>query len=373
MEWISDVSPGNWVRDRLAGQQRGSLRSYVPGGFEAYVRIFPPLERQAGELEDPQTEQSTWQGVAAELGVPWRGDLRSDELLGLADAGMELAQVVGQAEAPETRLTDQSQTSSDGEIPTEPGSNSTQPDSDDEASQALQELLFGLAGEPTGQARRWWSKADSRLPADLVAQLDDEAEQQARRWHIAADGVLSEDQLRPLARVLAQHTTTPGEGVAAVWEGWGGLSGGMAAFGLVGGSGPAAWFRRATLGIQFRFGRGPHGRPVPPALPAEVIDGPRLEVPDRAYFLFSTGVNAFTDGTWRQTAPWRGPFSDESVQTPSILWPADQAWVLVVEIDEDTAYLGGSRTLAKALLACPDLEAARADLSGDATVPHHHN
>jgi len=98
-----------------------------------------------------------------------------------------------------------------------------------------------------------------------------------------------------------------------------------------------------------------------------------LEVPDRAYFLFSTGVNAFTDGNWRQTAPWRGPFSDESVQTPSLLWPADQAWVLVVEIDEDTAYVGGSRALAKALLVCPDLEAARADLSGDATVPHHHN
>ena len=363
MEWISDVSQGDWVRQALEGQDWGSLRCYVPGGFEAYVRVFPPLEREIGPPEDPRTEQSTWRAVAAELGVPWRNDIRTDELLGLAEGAVD----TGQSAAPGEAL------ASADPAAEEPGQTQEMPH--DEASAALQQMLSAMAGEPTGKARRWWSKADSRLSDDVVEQLAIEAEQRSRRWHPGVDGVLPESTLRLLAKALAQHTATPGDGVAAVWEGWGDLNGGSAVLGahFPGGSGPTAWLGRAMLRVQLRFSRGPGSHPVQPILSKEVLAGPRLEVPERAYFLFTAGAEAFTDGSWREAAPWRSPIDPDYTYLPSILWPADRAWVLVVEIDEDTAYIGGSRALADALLNSPNLETAEVDLSGEATVPQHHN
>lgn len=60
-------------------------------------------------------------------------------------------------------------------------------------------------------------------------------------------------------------------------------------------------------------------------------------------------------------------FDPERPQSPSILWPEDQAWVLTTEIDYDSTVIAGSRELVDRILATPAVEAREipegADLS----------
>jgi hypothetical protein len=60
--WLSDVGPADWIASRLHpfNVDTGSV---VPGGFEAYCRIFHPVEPQW-----PETRVKTWAEVAAENG-----------------------------------------------------------------------------------------------------------------------------------------------------------------------------------------------------------------------------------------------------------------------------------------------------------------
>ncbi len=42
---------------------------------------------------------------------------------------------------------------------------------------------------------------------------------------------------------------------------------------------------------------------------------------------------------------------------PTLLWPADRAWFVASDPDQDSTYVGGSASLIESLLASPDLEA----------------
>ena len=97
-------------------------------------------------------------------------------------------------------------------------------------------------------------------------------------------------------------------------------------------------------------------------LSKEISEGPRFPTRDRAYVLFSAGVDEFADADWVLRAPWRDRPAEQhgfppSAQSPSILWPEDRAWVLVSEIDFDSTVVAGSTELVAALCADPALEA----------------
>jgi hypothetical protein len=175
----------------------------------------------------------------------------------------------------------------------------------------------------------------------------------ASGWRYAEpeEGCLDPALLAGVSRHLLQHTATPETGIAAVWEGWGGLTSG-------------AGYAVVSLGP---LGRDGLISPAPSSalLPVEVVNGPRLELPGRDYFLFEAGIGAFTDASWAVSAPWVR--DSERPQSPSILWPEDRAWALVTEIDYDSTVVAGSRELIERIVRDPELEALEipegADLS----------
>jgi hypothetical protein len=175
----------------------------------------------------------------------------------------------------------------------------------------------------------------------------------AAGWRYAEpeEGRLAEFVLAQVSRHLVQHTATPESGIAAVWQGWGGLTSGES---------------YAVLSV------GPLGRdglisPAPSSalLPIDVVNGPKLELPDREYFLFEVGIGQFTDAAWADSAPWVR--ANDQPQSPSLLWPDDRAWVLVTEIDYDSTVVAGPQELIDRIVGDPELEALEipegADLS----------
>lgn len=175
-------------------------------------------------------------------------------------------------------------------------------------------------------------------------------------------GNLAPDVLAKVAAHLCEHTATPDSGVTAIWDGWGGLTSSAGYVELTESSDDTGW--AATVPQDTSPGSG--------LLPADVVNGEKLKLPGRSYFLFETGASFYVDPVWVNHVPWH--HKPWSPQSPSILWPQDQKWVLVSEIDFDSTIVGGSRELISALVQDPDIEALvlheGADLTWDADVPN---
>ena len=79
--------------------------------------------------------------------------------------------------------------------------------------------------------------------------------------------------------------------------------------------------------------------------PARLKDVSRVRLPGRNYLLFSgpmDSVMSFADpSSW-----W---------QSPNIWWPADRAWCVASEIDLFDTYIGGSQACIECVLSCGDL------------------
>ncbi len=101
------------------------------------------------------------------------------------------------------------------------------------------------------------------------------------------------DPVRTALATLAAHTTTPANGFAAVWEGWVG------------------------------------GDPSPAA--------PRVEIPHRTMLLFAGPVASLRDAP---ALAWYGSATGV-LQEPHLVWPADQAWCLACEVDEEIEFTVG--------------------------------
>jgi hypothetical protein len=145
------------------------------------------------------------------------------------------------------------------------------------------------------------------------------------------DGNLPAELLRILCATLAEHTSTAACCWFCLWDGYGWLHG------------------SPSVAIM-----GPSGSiPVPPALPAEVLDGPRVRLRGRDYLLFAGPLAAAPDLGW--ASPGGGFFS----QSPNLLWPQDHAWCVASEIDLFCTLVAGPEALAQALVADPRLEAWR--------------
>ena len=145
------------------------------------------------------------------------------------------------------------------------------------------------------------------------------------------DGNLPPELLRILCATLAEHTSTPEACWFCLWNGYGWLHG-SPSVGILGCRGPI---------------------PVPPAFPAEVLEGPRVRLPGRDYLLFTGPLAAASQ------LGWTDPFGSFLPQSPNLFWPQDHAWCVASEIDLLCTLVAGSDDLAEALVGDPRLEAWR--------------
>ncbi|REJ06213.1 hypothetical protein DY023_06995 [Microbacterium bovistercoris] len=230
---------------------------------------------------------------------------------------------------------------------------------DEPATWAEAADAFGTALHPLAQWRRI-----VRTPPEEDWNL--RIAPDGREFTSPDEGVIGPDLFAAIAQHLAAHTATPDAGVAAVWEGWGGL------VGFFGESPSRAFFqlgaepaheRMLQQSIHDPF-NNPFRKPAwqPGILSDEISKAPRLELPGREYVTFTAGASSFADPAWVTGAPWRDRPAEEhgfavSAQHPNLLWPEDHAWVMVSEIDFDSTIVAGSAALIDALIADPALEA----------------
>ncbi|GEK86366.1 hypothetical protein GCM10007198_10930 [Microbacterium aerolatum] len=304
MEWIADpMDAGGWLRERL--DDDWSMHHFVPHGFEAYARIFHPAEVRS---------------------LPDRAVPTMDEWVRMPDAEQQ-------------RLMEQFV--------------------DEPASWADAAAAFGTTVHALAQ---WQHLVRTPTDGDWRSRIAPDG----REFSSPSEGEMSPELLAAIARHLVAHTSTPDAGYAALWEGRGGLLGFF-------GEGPSRGFYEFTddlahaqvLGQSFRDRfNNPFRKPKwqPGILSDEISKGPRLELPDRNHVLFAAAPAAFADPDWILDAPWRdreaeGHGFDPSAQHPSILWPADRAWVMVSEIDFDSTIVAGSNELIRAICADPPIEA----------------
>jgi hypothetical protein len=89
------------------------------------------------------------------------------------------------------------------------------------------------------------------------------------------------------------------------------------------------------------------GESLDAGLPAEIVNGPVVALPERTYLLLGGSLYAACE----LSVP------GVSFQSPNLFWPDDHAWCVATEIDLDSTYLGGSPALVRDLLADERLEA----------------
>lgn len=316
MEWIADVSAGDWLRERLS--EDWSIHHFVPRGYAAYARVLHPAEVRS---------------------LPDRAMPEMDEWERLPDAEqhrlMELF-------------------------------------TDEETTWAATAEAFGTTMHPLAQ---WQRLVKTPTDADWSTRIAPDG----REFTSPDEGRMPAPTLAAIAAQLVPHTTTPDAGFAAVWEGWGGLVGAL-------GEGTGrAWIEAtdnpAHENVLKQSFRDHFNNPFrkakwqPGILSDEISKGTRLSLPDRDHVLFSAAPAAFADQDWVLDAPWRDRPAEEhgsapDAQHPSILWPADRAWVVASEIDYDSTIVAGSAELVRAICTDPHLEAMPipegADLNWDA-------
>ncbi len=327
MEWTADVSAGDWLHERLddVDAWTGSVHGVVPRGFEAYARVFHPAWRDrpvgAEWPREPYSDHRVWDAFHAA-----HPDLET------IDERVEWATVAA---------------------------------------------AMGTTMHPRAQ----WG---SIIRFDPYANREnDPRDADGWRYLDPEQGSMPAEVFAALATALAPHTSTPGDGFVAVWEGWGGL------VGFVGTSPSRGFYQlsddgadavldrhNAMLGSSLKdrfnnvFRRATWQEGI---LPREVSEGVRLELPGRDHVLFRGGVAELARPDWELHVPWRDRQSEEhgfppSAQTPSIVWPADRAWVSVTEVDYDSTIVGGTRELVAALVATPGLEVR--EIPEDALLSH---
>ncbi len=145
----------------------------------------------------------------------------------------------------------------------------------------------------------------------------------------ASDGELDPTLAATLREVLGRHTDDPGDCVAALWEGWGLVTGGMA----MSWQGPGRWDAPVV-----RMG---------PTLPVDVVNAPRFSPPHRGHLLFGATFEELGPAPVATTDNWAGSHG------PSLFWPRSRQWCSGVEIDVVVTIVGGSDALVDDLLTLP--------------------
>jgi hypothetical protein len=90
--------------------------------------------------------------------------------------------------------------------------------------------------------------------------------------------------------------------------------------------------------------------------PPDVLSGPRLELPNRAYGLLHGAV-----------AEAAGVFDLLGRQSPNLWWPNDRAWCVATEIDLGWSYIAGASAAIADVVASADIEALEARITDGIT------
>ncbi|WP_322410502.1 hypothetical protein [Microbacterium invictum] len=323
MEWTGDVVAGAWLRDRLDpdGPEGGAtMHAWVPRGYEAYARIFHPADRDrpVGRSWPP---------------LPYGRHHREWAAF--------------QADAPQIDA--------------------------ERVSWATVAEAFGTTMHAQAQ---WHGVVGSRE----VEGEDGPRDAAGWRYSDPPTGELPSDLVAAATQTLLAHTTTPADGFVALWEGWGGLVGHL-------GYGPSrvlftaagdaidpttdrhANFLATSARDQFNdVFRKPSWQPG--ILDDEVSRGARLRLPNRDHVLFHADLTLLADPAWPWQVPWRdtaleAPGGAASALSPSLVWPADHAWVLATEVDADSTVIAGSAAAIRAVCTDARLEAWSIDEGAD--------
>ncbi|PYY34079.1 hypothetical protein DEJ16_12550 [Curtobacterium sp. MCJR17_055] len=177
-------------------------------------------------------------------------------------------------------------------------------------------------------------------------------------WRVEppVEGWLDPRLLAALTSHLSASTATPLDLVAAVWDGWGDLSGGST---LVSGwqDGTPDATERARAEAEAARLRAAHQAALDAVRRALAV--PRLHLTHREHLLVHTTVADWADPAWTE----RAEIADgvPLAHTPQLLWPEDHAWVLATEIDCDSTLVAGTRRLVDAIVRDHRFEAYEVD------------
>jgi hypothetical protein len=160
------------------------------------------------------------------------------------------------------------------------------------------------------------------------------------------------ERLRTFFEVLATHTRTPEDCYFCGWEGYGDVYGGAAVSVIVASEDIDP---RPGPTVTPAFPPQPTVFPVPPP----VLDGPRVVVPHRAYFMFHGPL--YEAGDWGAGETWPGRPSH--LKWPAFAWPADHAWCVASDVDPHWAGIGADTLVIDQLVADPRLDVVPADPS----------
>ena len=149
-------------------------------------------------------------------------------------------------------------------------------------------------------------------------------------------------QLRAVLETLTGHTHTPDDCYFCLWVGWDSE---------IEGGGGARILDPQTAIVR----RGPQ---IAPAFPSSVLHGPKVVVPNRAYFLFRGSVSDFGNGGAAEEWPGQPRLH---MPDPAFIWPADHAWCVANDVDPHWAGIGAAVSAIDQLLGDPRLDVVAAD------------
>ncbi len=291
---MRETAAGDWIRDRL--DTSTATGTYVPGGFEAYARVFHPVfrERPVGAAWPEPGDEAAWAQFAVaghEIdteSVTWR---QAADALGMRfDARDSWGSLSGARDHDDVR-------DGSGWRYQDPGEGALDPD-------VLTAVARVLA-------------AHTETPDDGFAAVWD-------GW-----GGLVGGRAAP-------------SGVPAVY------------------SDSGVPEHSAVLRASFKDAFNAPFRKAawrPGVLSDEISRGPRFELPTRSHVLFRAAPMMWADDAWPEEVPWNEPGAPW-VHSPSLIWPDDRAWVLVTEVDADSTIVGGTAELIAALTAADGVEAS---------------
>ncbi|MFH8252876.1 hypothetical protein ACH3VR_21095 [Microbacterium sp. B2969] len=185
------------------------------------------------------------------------------------------------------------------------------------------------------------------------------------------EGRIDPAVLSVVASHLAAHSGTP-EIHVAVWDGWGGLVGGLGVppTPAVARSSNADGEDSADPAVLERhremLARSIHDPFnnvfrkhvwLPGILSDEISRGPRLVLPHREHVLFRGTIDELMDAAWAQRVPWAEPQAPQFTASPSLVWPDDRAWVLATDVDADATIVAGPPALIRTLSTDARIEA----------------
>lgn len=223
-----------------------------------------------------------------------------------------------------------------------------------------------------------WSWADVAARNDVTLDSTTEwlditrertAEQWTDGWSIAEphEGWIDPALLASFVPALRAHTGNADAITVAVWEGWGFGASSMGTYAIFSDDvdsdpelphdDPIERTLRATdprLVAMDDFEHGAFER----AMRGQVqeFSEPRFDLPDRRYVLGSTSLDALARPDWPYGAGLGWVPGDIDGIMPQLIWPADEAWCLSIEVDAPYTVVAGPRELIREILALPGVE-----------------